>query len=43
MKTIIVLATIVACALAAPIDDPKDATVLKYENENIGIDGYNFA
>ncbi|KAG4077468.1 hypothetical protein HA402_002895 [Bradysia odoriphaga] len=43
MKMIIVFATIVACALAAPVDDPKDATVLKYENDNIGVDGYKFA
>lgn len=43
MKMIIVFVTIVACALAAPAEDPKDATVLKYENDNIGVDGYNFA
>lgn len=40
---IIVLAAIVACVIAAPAEDPKDATVLKYENDNIGVDGYNFA
>lgn len=29
--------------LAAPLDDPKHAQVLRYENDNIGIDGYKFA
>lgn len=43
MKYFIVLAIIVGAALAAPADDPKDATVLRYENDNIGIDGYKFA
>lgn len=45
MKFFIVFAVIIAAALAAPApaDDPKDAVVLKYENDNIGIDGYNFA
>lgn len=44
MKYFIVLvAFIVQAALAAPAEDPKDATVLRYENDNIGIDGYNFA
>lgn len=40
---IFVLAAVAAIAFAAPIDDAKDATVLKYENDNIGVDGYNFA
>lgn len=43
MKYFIVLAYfIVGAVLAAPAD-PKDATVLRYENDNIGIDGYKFA
>lgn len=29
--------------LAAPLDDPKQAQILRYENDNIGIDGYKFA
>lgn len=29
-------------ALARP-QDSKTATILKYENENIGVDGYKFA
>ncbi|KAJ6640664.1 Flexible cuticle protein 12 [Pseudolycoriella hygida] len=31
------------CALAAPLDDAKNAQVLRYENDNIGVDGYKFA
>lgn len=42
MKTIVVLACVITAVLARP-QDPKDATILKYENDNIGIDGYNFA
>jgi len=30
-------------AIAAPLDDSKDAQILRYENENIGVDGYKFA
>lgn len=30
-------------AMAAPLDDAKHATVLRYENDNIGLDGYKFA
>lgn len=43
MKMFIVFAVVIAAALAAPLDDPKDATILRYENDNIGVDGYNFA
>jgi hypothetical protein len=50
MKFLIVFALIVATALAAPpkrpirqSDDSANAQILKYENDNIGIDGYNFA
>lgn len=44
MKILIVLATVTALALAAPAsDDSANAQILKYENDNIGIDGYNFA
>lgn len=43
-SAIVVFAVCVATvALAAPLDDPKTATVLRYENDNIGIDGYKFA
>ena len=53
MKFLIVFTLIVAAALAAPpkpaqrklrqSDDSSNAQILKYENDNIGIDGYNFA
>lgn len=39
---ILVLAALVAVALARP-QSSKDAQILKYESENIGIDGYKFA
>lgn len=39
----IVFAVVIAVALAAPLDESKDAVILKYENDNIGIDGYKFA
>uniref|UniRef100_A0AAG5DE53 Uncharacterized protein n=1 Tax=Anopheles atroparvus TaxID=41427 RepID=A0AAG5DE53_ANOAO len=29
-------------ALAAPLDDSKNAQILRYNSENIGIDGYRF-
>lgn len=41
--TVIVFAIVAGCVLAAPLDDSKHATVLRYENDNIGIDGYKFA
>lgn len=42
MKYLIVFTLIVASALAAPVDDSKTATILRYENDNIGTDGYKF-
>lgn len=43
MKSVIVFGALVMCVMAAPLDDAKHAQVLRYENDNIGIDGYNFA
>ncbi|XP_037044865.1 flexible cuticle protein 12-like [Bradysia coprophila] len=43
MKSVIVFGALVMCVLAAPLDDSKNAQVLRYENDNIGIDGYKFA
>ncbi|XP_030385802.1 larval cuticle protein 65Ag1-like [Scaptodrosophila lebanonensis] len=40
MKFIIVFAALFAAALAAP---NQDAEILRYENDNIGVEGYNFA
>lgn len=30
-------------SLARPQQNSQDATILRYENENIGVDGYKFA
>lgn len=53
MKFMIVFALVIATALAAPpkqsprqsraSDDSANAQIIKYENDNIGLDGYNFA
>lgn len=43
MKYYIVFAVVIVAALSAPLDESKDAVVLKYENDNIGVDGYKFA
>ncbi|KAM3956667.1 flexible cuticle protein 12-like [Aphomia sociella] len=43
MKSFVVLALLVAAAAAAPAStDSKNAVVLRYESDNIGVDGYNF-
>ncbi|XP_059612573.1 flexible cuticle protein 12-like [Phlebotomus argentipes] len=46
MKAIIALALLVGVALAAPprqVDADRNAVVLRYESDNIGVDGYRFA
>jgi hypothetical protein len=43
MKFFIVLAALFALALSKPLDDSQNAQILRYENDNIGIDGYKFA
>lgn len=40
---IVVFAALVAYAYAAPQSRDADATILKYDSDNIGVDGYNFA
>ncbi|XP_062553473.1 flexible cuticle protein 12-like [Armigeres subalbatus] len=42
MTRIVVFFALLAIALAAPADDSANAQILKYESENIGIDGYRF-
>ncbi|GLV39263.1 hypothetical protein CBL_06313 [Carabus blaptoides fortunei] len=42
MKLIIVLAALIAVAVARP-QHGKDAVILRYENNNIGVDGFNWA
>ncbi|KXJ75280.1 hypothetical protein RP20_CCG012033 [Aedes albopictus] len=41
MKFTVVFAAVLAVALAAPVED-RDAQVLQYENDNQGLEGYNF-
>lgn len=43
MKVAIVFAAVVACAFAAPLQNPadKDAVIIKYDNDNIGVGPYN--
>ncbi|XP_063360123.1 flexible cuticle protein 12-like isoform X2 [Cydia amplana] len=44
MKSFVVFALIVAAVAAAPQRSPDaDAQVLKYDAENIGVDGYRYA
>lgn len=43
MKSVFIVALLVAVALAAPLDDSKNAQILRYDNDNIGVDGYKFA
>ncbi|KXJ75907.1 hypothetical protein RP20_CCG010767 [Aedes albopictus] len=42
MKLFMVLAAVLAIALAAPPQDERDAHITKYENDNLGLDGYRF-
>lgn len=43
MKSVFIVALLVAVAIAAPLDDSKNAQILRYDNDNIGVDGYKFA
>ncbi|KAJ8921600.1 hypothetical protein NQ315_010506 [Exocentrus adspersus] len=44
MKVFIVLAAFIAVCLAAPQGNlDKDAVIVRYDSDNIGVDGYNFA
>ncbi|XP_049822114.1 flexible cuticle protein 12-like [Aethina tumida] len=44
MRVIIAVATLIAVSVAAPQGGPdKDAVVTRYESDNIGVDGYNYA
>lgn len=42
MKFAIAFAAVLAVALAAPPQDERDAQITKYENDNLGVDGYRF-
>ncbi|RVE45045.1 hypothetical protein evm_010302 [Chilo suppressalis] len=45
MKSFIVLALFVAAALAGPVSHSSDADaqVVRYDSDNIGVGGYNYA
>ncbi|XP_034829677.1 flexible cuticle protein 12-like [Maniola hyperantus] len=43
MKSFIVFALFVAAAAAAPVNPDGDAVIVKYDSDNIGVEGYNFA
>lgn len=44
MKYIIVFAAVIACAIAATLpNSDKDAVILRYDNDNIGVGPYNVA
>ncbi|XP_055610537.1 flexible cuticle protein 12-like [Uranotaenia lowii] len=43
MKVVLVFCVLAVGAIwAAPQGNPADAQILKYESDNIGIDGYSF-
>ncbi|CAH0729113.1 unnamed protein product, partial [Brenthis ino] len=43
MKSFIVFALVLATALAAPPQtNDRDAQIVRYESDNIGIDGYSY-
>lgn len=42
MKFALVFAAVIAVGLTAPVDDSKVATVLRYESDNIGVEGYKY-
>ncbi|XP_037044845.1 flexible cuticle protein 12-like [Bradysia coprophila] len=42
MKMIIIFAALIAAVLAAPVDDSNVAQVLRYENDNVGIEGFKY-
>lgn len=33
----------ISLTYAAPLDDSRDAQIVRYESDNIGIDGYKFS
>lgn len=41
--TIAFVAALIVAVIAKPLDDSKTAQILKYENDNIGVDGYSYA
>ncbi|XP_037044860.1 flexible cuticle protein 12-like [Bradysia coprophila] len=42
MKMIIIFAALIAAVLAAPVDESNVAQVLRYENDNVGLEGFKY-
>ncbi|XP_068631142.1 flexible cuticle protein 12-like [Battus philenor] len=42
MKLFIVVALFVAAAMAAPANPDGEAQIVRFSNDNIGVNGYNF-
>lgn len=42
LQCLLLVAISISVVLARPLDDSKDAQIISYENDNIGIDGYKF-
>lgn len=40
---VVILATLTCYCLAAPLDDSKNAQIVKYENDAVGLGGYSYA
>jgi hypothetical protein len=43
MKSVFVFALVIAAVLAAPVDDSKNAQILRLEQDDVRPDGYKFA
>ena len=43
ITVVIGIVAVIGISSAAPIDDSKNAHIVRYDNDNIGIDGYKFA
>ncbi|KAG7307720.1 Flexible cuticle protein 12 [Plutella xylostella] len=43
MKSFFVVALLVAAAAAAPANPDADAQIVRYDSDNIGVDGFNYA
>jgi hypothetical protein len=43
MKSVFVFTLVIAAVLAAPVDDSKNAQILRLEQDDVRPDGYKFA
>ncbi|KAH9635510.1 hypothetical protein HF086_001563 [Spodoptera exigua] len=43
MKSFIVFALFVAAAVAVPVENPRDAVIVRQEVDNIGVGGFSFS